>query len=690
MLDSLTELSAESLDQWLDTYEASSGGKTLLVYDACRSGSFLSSLTPYTSGSRTVITSTDTDEYAYFISSGTISFSEYFWTSVFNGHGAFTSFMQAQQGMTILELSQSPQIDANGNGIGNEAEDYDALCLCAALDPESQTGENPQPEPGTDTHDLPVIGVSQPMTLVDGTGRALVEAQTVADNDGIDRVWATIISPDYSSGSSDIPITELPEIDLKPVETGEGTSYQAWYDNFTESGAYRVTFYARDKKGNNANPVTTLFVTEQTFLPKAVIVTSQSSDPALTSIYQYLGDHAQKALNVQGFSDDRIKRLHGVQASEIETAITLWASDTDNLTLYFLGDGESSNFLLTPEYSLSAASLASYIDQYQSAASRHVNVIIDADDSGSFTSVLGNTSASTRIVITSTQEGGEAVFQADGIVSFSSYFWNAISKGSSILDAYISAYNSVDYVSQSLVYSGLQNEIQTAWIDDNGNGIANEYSDGYAAAETNIGMGIITGAKGFITGDIPDTITLDGEITSMLTVSNLRSVNKIARVWALITPPATQGVSQYQGSYNSSFFLPVLNLISFENGIYQWMYSRFSEAGTYLVDFYAMDDHNSVELLGRTAVVQNQTAPEPLIIGGEPGTVTTAATLDSDVILKLSTFVDTEAQNNIAGEWLMFAFSTADGESCLLPSFSLRHCRSVDTGDKYLGLYLSL
>ncbi len=669
LLDSLTELSAESLDQWLDTYEASSGGKTLLVYDACRSGSFLSSLTPYTSGSRTVITSTDSDEYAYFISSGTISFSEYFWTSVFNGHDALTSFMQAQQGMTILEISQTPQTDANGNGIGNEAEDYDALSLCTALDPDSQTGSDHQLEPGTETNDLPVIGVSQPMILVDGTGRALVAAETVVDSDGIDRVWATIISPDYSPVSSDIPVTELPEIDLKPVETGEGTSYQAWYDNFTEPGAYRVTFYARDKKGNNAKPMTTLFVTEQTFLPKAVIVTSQSSDPVRTSIYQYLGDHSQKALAVQGFSDERIKRLHGVHASEIETAITGWASDTDNLTLYFVGDGESSNFLLTPEYSLSAASLASYIDQYQSIASGHVNVIIDADASGTFMSALKNNTEAGRIVFSSTYETGKAFFETNGLISFSSYFWNAISKGSTILHAFVQAYNAVNYISQSFVYLDLTDNFQYPQIDDDGNGIPNEDSDGYLAKETSIGIGIITGADGFITGDIPDTITLEGEISSMMTVSDIRSVNEIVRVWALITPPIIQDTQTglQDGEDSVSFSLPVVNLFPFDGG-YKWMYSGFSEKGTYLIDFYAMDDQDTVELLGRTTVVQDQLPPEPLVVGGEPGSVIKTVRLDSDVILKLAISVDIETQNNIAGEWVIFAFSTTDGELsfCLL------------------------
>ena len=41
---------------------------------------------------RIVITSTSPDENAYFISNGTISFSRYFWTQVYNGNNLADAF----------------------------------------------------------------------------------------------------------------------------------------------------------------------------------------------------------------------------------------------------------------------------------------------------------------------------------------------------------------------------------------------------------------------------------------------------------------------------------------------------------------------------------------------------------------------------------------------------------------------
>lgn len=683
-LDNAVNLLVPTLDQWLDTYEAVSGGRTLLVYDACRSGSFLSSLTPFVHGSRTVITSSGSDEYAYFISSGTISFSEYFWTSVFNGHDLLTAFMQAKDGLNILEISQNPQADADGNGIGNETSDFDLLSSSTAFS-ELFTGEAVS-ENIAGREELPVIGDVLPMTIVEEPGQALVSAKGVTGTGGIDRVWATILSPSYTPGSPDIPVTELPEIDLKPLGTGDSGIYQAWYDKFTESGAYRVTFYARDKRGNNANPVTSLFLTEESLLPKAIIMTSNASEPAATAIYEYLGNHAKNALTAQGFSEDRIKIIHGAAGAELQSAIVDWASDTDNLTVFFVGDGQEATLIPSPGNRISATALSSYLDLYQSSTSGHVNVIIDADDSGGFISELKNTTGFPRIVISSTEQNGKAFFETNGLVSFSSYFWGGISKGTPLLDAFIVALNAVDYLSQSFVSLGLSDVPQKPMIDDNGNGIPNEDADGSLAVATHIGIGIITGKSDYITGEIQETLNLDGKSTAILTVSNLISANQISRVWATITPPATpllapgmqtDSESQARGDESdrisddaiNAFSLSMVNLIPSGDGTYQWAFNGFTGKGTYLVDFYAMDEQGNVELLGRTTILQNQVAEEPIRVGGKPHHVFGTVPFDSHVVLALATSVAPAIQENIKGEWLVFASITTDGGmSCYLLS----------------------
>ncbi|MBF0202543.1 MAG: hypothetical protein HQK66_14795, partial [Desulfamplus sp.] len=177
-LDGSADLTAQSLDQWLDTYESQSSGHSTLIYDACRSGSFIPAMTPHANGTRTVITSAQGDEYAYFVSFGIISFSEYFWTALFNGHDVTTAFGLARSAMTLLDLSQNPMIDADGNGIANEDSDY-ALSLARenGISLDRQRGKN-------NAAQGPVIGHAEPLTIVDQSGGAFIRACEVSSGPG--------------------------------------------------------------------------------------------------------------------------------------------------------------------------------------------------------------------------------------------------------------------------------------------------------------------------------------------------------------------------------------------------------------------------------------------------------------------------------------------------------------------------
>lgn len=55
-----------------------------VVYDACESGSSAAVLTPPAGfeNKRVVITSTSPGQNAYFVTRGTVSFSNYFWTQI--------------------------------------------------------------------------------------------------------------------------------------------------------------------------------------------------------------------------------------------------------------------------------------------------------------------------------------------------------------------------------------------------------------------------------------------------------------------------------------------------------------------------------------------------------------------------------------------------------------------------------
>ncbi|CAN2047959.1 hypothetical protein GMMP1_540047 [Candidatus Magnetomoraceae bacterium gMMP-1] len=109
-------LKASELDQWLDNLSC----RVILIIDVCKSGSFLSALTPSKDQERIIIASAGPDEKAYFIEQGAVSFSNYFWKNIAKGASLFHAFNLAKNAM---QAYQNPILDDNGNGLGNEAQD---------------------------------------------------------------------------------------------------------------------------------------------------------------------------------------------------------------------------------------------------------------------------------------------------------------------------------------------------------------------------------------------------------------------------------------------------------------------------------------------------------------------------------------------------------------------------------------
>ncbi|MBF0549323.1 MAG: hypothetical protein HQK60_02190, partial [Deltaproteobacteria bacterium] len=114
-------LSAADLNTWLNQLQAGISGKIIVIYDACESGSFLPNLIPPQGKQRIVISSTSPGESAYFISQGSISFSNYFWTQVFNGLNVKDAFDLTREAMGYTTGSHHPMLDDNDNGVGNDS-----------------------------------------------------------------------------------------------------------------------------------------------------------------------------------------------------------------------------------------------------------------------------------------------------------------------------------------------------------------------------------------------------------------------------------------------------------------------------------------------------------------------------------------------------------------------------------------
>jgi len=115
-------LLASELADWVDQLQSSLPGRVTVIYDACESGTFLSALMPEAGVDRTVITSTSPGENAAFVSQGSISFSNYFWTHIFNGLSLENSFSFASEALLNTTDHQHPMLDFDGDGLSDSSD----------------------------------------------------------------------------------------------------------------------------------------------------------------------------------------------------------------------------------------------------------------------------------------------------------------------------------------------------------------------------------------------------------------------------------------------------------------------------------------------------------------------------------------------------------------------------------------
>ena len=577
-------LSAAALDTWLDTLQTTMPGKVTVVYDACESGSFLPALTPPAGKERIVMTSTGPDETAKFVTQGSISFSSYFWTHIFNGVNILDAFELTTEALSISFNDQHPLVDANGNGVGNETEDY-------ALISNLYIGN------GTEIYgDAPVIGsVSEDQTITDTTS-ALLSASGVTDDDGIARVWAVIRPPDYGQGTSKNPVTELPSVDLMPVD---GDRYEGEYKNFNIAGTYQIAIYAMDGNTNTSIPKLTTVSVENPLRRKAIIAIGSSQTDTFWPVVKESASLAYKALTYQGYANDDIYFMSPVAfstghdasstLSNLSYAINTWCmEDTQDIVLYLVGNGDSGTFEINDTETLSATDLDSWLDALQETIPGKVTVIYDACLSGSFLPLLSPPTDKKRILISSASNSQPASFVATGNISFSTFFWSRVLNGANIKDSFL-------HGKDAMTFSGAE---QIPQLDDTGNGVGNEKADGTLAKKTTIGAGIMLAADDPIIASVSPAQTLAGETSATLWAKDVTSTGTIDKVWAVITPPDYSSGS----SANPVTDLPTIDLASVGNNRYEGAYANFTSDGIYNIAIFATDSKGTLSLPVQTTV----------------------------------------------------------------------------------------
>ncbi|MBF0563851.1 MAG: DUF1566 domain-containing protein [Nitrospirae bacterium] len=245
-------LQAETFNNWLNVLQAKITGSIIFVYDACNSESFIPYLKPPEGKQRIIISSAKSSQNASFMAQGLVSFSYFFWNQVYDGAKIYDAFVFAKNATWVMMTDkdgkryQEPCIDDNGNGISNEKNDGD-LARTKVIGSGTGTGAPPPSIKSVSAY---------PPLLNDRSSSAMIKVDDVGivSVNEVLRVWATIFSPDYT-GSADIPVTDLPSVELTYVSADK--SWEGTYDNFKAIGNYIVSVYLMDKEGNISYPVST-------------------------------------------------------------------------------------------------------------------------------------------------------------------------------------------------------------------------------------------------------------------------------------------------------------------------------------------------------------------------------------------------------------------------------------------------
>jgi len=561
-------LGVSELNGWLSTLEGSMSGGLTVVYDACKSGSFIDDLSAV---GRRIITSSDVEENAYFLSKGAVSFSSFFWQNVFNGQSLGNSFAQARD--TIKgnpDVPQTPQISVDGALLGDD------LSIIA----------NQYIGNGTDyAQDAPVIDSVTGPQNINNTAQASLTATNITDEDGIGRVWGVIWPPNYQPPEGVAPVLDLPTVDFAKIIGTD--NYTATYNHFTQAGEYKIAIFARDGFGNTSPPKVTSVTVNSPLSRKAIIIGGGKEGSVTNGRVEKLTEQAYEALIRQGYNDDSIYFIAPTASSvgtdgantlsNVEHAITTWAAtQSSDVFIYLVGESNSEGALsltgddsaVTDDEYLTKTQLSQWIETLQSNLAGTISVLADMPNSGHLISALQTTNEIKRIVMSSTANEEQVYWLEGPFASFSKYFWSQITSGANLRDAFIYAKKALDFPITA----------QSPNIDDNHNGIANEKSDGRFARTHWIGVGIVTaGDEPVITqynGVASDNIVELSDSNSLtLFVDEIVSTSEIISVVANIYAPS--------GDISNVAFEHV------QGNNFQVAYDGFTQVGNYQITLEA-------------------------------------------------------------------------------------------------------
>ncbi|MBN1670771.1 MAG: hypothetical protein JXR37_07055, partial [Kiritimatiellae bacterium] len=570
-LNPAEELPAADLDGWLDTLQDTYGTRVVLLIDCCYAGSLLDQLSYTGAAPRLVIASTGTNEPAYFMAGGLVSFSDAFFGGVLCGDDVEQTWLGAQAAMSLYQNAE--YYDNGGGHLGA------GLYLGAAF----ISGQN-----------VPQIGKVSGRQYLNGCTSAGLWADDVVSPYAIARVWCHVIPPSHAPDPAS-PVSMAPEIDL-PYDPATGR-YAGQYDGFTEEGTYKVVYYAMDQWASVSLPAQS-YVVQTAFDERVVLLnggaTNDAAWPAMnemanrayrTCLKRWLGPERVCYLSALGEQDVNGDGTNDVDAApsaaNLNWAITQWAGGTaaggpaSKLTVFLIGETSGSALRLNASETLNATALDGWLDSFQSPRQAPVNVVLEFGKSGGFIPNLVPPAGCERINIAAAAANQAVVWQADGRLSFSGAFLSHVFNGRSIGEAFERARPCMRYASGRLR--------QAAQLDDDGDGVANEEpDDGLLAPLRYIGAAFVTGGDNPLIGTpMPDTEITDHTNAAALWAADVTDADGVSNVWCTVTAP----------DYDAETDLPLTELDwNASAARHEGAYTNFTLLGTYVVTFFAEDN----------------------------------------------------------------------------------------------------
>ena len=250
-LNATEYLEASTYASWLDILQARGGTQVTTIIDTCEAGSFIDNLALSKSAQkagleRITMTSSGVGAIqgiALFDRRQYLSFSLGFWQQMFNGSTYGQAFESAAIAINSINPLQVPQIDDDGDGKPNEANDGFLADVT---------------RPGAD-FEFPSAGVFigqvAPPQVVASNSATLWLADVVTSFP-VEAAGALVVPPNFQrpslSGDDEQPVTGLDWVDF--TYNAAQDRWQAQYSGFTEGGLYRVQYYVKAGGRYHASP----------------------------------------------------------------------------------------------------------------------------------------------------------------------------------------------------------------------------------------------------------------------------------------------------------------------------------------------------------------------------------------------------------------------------------------------------